>query len=66
MAYQSRHTGQEIDDGIDNIPTKTSDLINDNNFIVSKSVKNIQLVTEYPAIEEIGVLYILMSVQASV
>lgn len=38
MAYQSRHTGQEIDDGIDNIPKKTSDLDNDSNFISSTVV----------------------------
>lgn len=61
MAYQSKYTGQQIDDAIDNIPKNTSDLKNDSNFIVSNGVKGIELVTEYPAIEETGVLYILMS-----
>lgn len=44
------------------IPTKTNDLINDSNFITSESIKSIQLVTEYPATEETGVLYIKMKV----
>lgn len=44
------------------IPTKTSQLTNDSNFVVSESLRRIQLVTAYPATEETGVLYILTSV----
>lgn len=40
------------------IPTQTSQLTNNSNFITSADVTSIQLVTEYPATEETGVLYI--------
>lgn len=47
------------------IPTTTSQLSNDSNFVVSADVTSIQLVTEYPTTEETGVLYILMSASES-
>ena len=40
------------------IPTTTSQLTNDSNFITSADITRIQMVTEYPATEETGVLYI--------
>ena len=39
-------------------PTKTSDLTNDSGFITG-DITRIKVVTEYPATEENGVLYIL-------
>ena len=40
------------------VPTKTSELTNDSNFITSADVTRLQIVSEYPATEETGVLYI--------
>ena len=40
------------------IPTQTSQLTNNSNFITSSDVTRIQMVTEYPVTEETGVLYI--------
>lgn len=40
------------------IPTQTSDLTNDSNFITGAGVTRVEMVTEYPATEETGVLYI--------
>lgn len=40
-----------------NIPTKTSELINDSEFVTSIEVKRIEIVAEYPEIEEEGILY---------
>lgn len=40
-----------------NIPKKTSDLTNDSGFITSTQVKKIEIVTDYPKVEEEGVLY---------
>lgn len=46
---------------IPTVPTKTSDLTNDSNFIVSASVSNIAVVTELPASPDDNTLYLTVS-----
>lgn len=49
-----------LGEGDINIPTKTSELTNDSNFVTGVGVSKIQVVTELPEVQEDGVLYLVI------